>query len=377
MSSAESPAKAAAAGEPSSPLALEFWPAEQPLGFLEAMNGQGGALADWLAPPEAPPVSAPPPGLTHGGGGSSSQLHQQQHLLHSLQPMLGMQPTGADVVSAAACSATVAEGCAAGRTTYHPCARVLPFPRGQLLPAACLTSCPQSSSIATSLLQLLGGSPSAGGAHSLGGSDIFGTSPGNGAAGDGSSSLHLLQQHLGAGRLAGASSGALQQLEQAVAPPPIPGPGSMPAPLGGPHPHPHPHLPFDLSGAHPPQHYYQQPPGAMLHPQHPYSMPPFGAGAREGPPGLPLPVSTGSWLSSSLLLHKLYERALRTRCWSPAACDQMLRPQVLGCSLPAPPDVRRPLLPPPAPSPAQCPAPRRLLRRSRACVGPRSCTGAL
>lgn len=120
MSNTEPPAKAAAAGEPSSPLALEFWPAEQPLGFLEAMNGHGGALADWLAQPEAPPVSAPPPGIPHGGGGSSSQLHQQQ-LLHSLQPMLGMQPGGADVVSAAACSDT---GVALSTDGYHT--RLLP-----------------------------------------------------------------------------------------------------------------------------------------------------------------------------------------------------------------------------------------------------------
>ncbi|KAL4444305.1 hypothetical protein ABPG75_012042 [Micractinium tetrahymenae] len=220
MSSAESPDKAAAAGEPSSPLALEFWPAEQPLSFLEAMNGQGGGLADWLAPPEAPPVSAPPPGLPHGGGGSSSQLHQQQLLL-SLQPMLGLSHTGA-------------EG-------------------------------------------LLGGS-GAGGAHGIGGSDLFGTSPGNGSAGDAPAGLHLLQQHLGAGSLAGGTGAALPHMDQGgVPPPPMPAPGGMQAPLGGPHPHPHPHLPFDLTGGHPPQHYYQQPPGAMLHPQHTYPMPPFGA----------------------------------------------------------------------------------------------------
>lgn len=134
----------------------------------------------------------------------------------------------------------------------------------------------------TPLLQLLGGSPGAGGAHGMGGSDLFGTSPGNGSAGDGSASLHLLQQHLGASRLGSAGSAALQQLEHGGVPPPMPAPGGMPAQLGGAHPHPHPPLPFDLSGAHPPQHYYQQPPGAMLHPQHPYSMPPFGAGARCG-----------------------------------------------------------------------------------------------
>lgn len=134
MSSSESPAKAAAAGEPSSPLALEFWPAEQPLGFMEAINGQAGVLADWLAPAEAPPAAAPPSGLTHGGGGSSSQLHPQQHLLHSLQPMLGMQTSGADVVSAAACVLAVELRCWVPYLPYFLTC-VLPF-LTHALPAA-------------------------------------------------------------------------------------------------------------------------------------------------------------------------------------------------------------------------------------------------